>query len=676
MSTNGASYISPGIYKELIDMSGFSLQSDDNQIYSLQYIFSDRGIDNKVVTKNDYPELQKAYGTPNAAKYDDLGYNAAAKWAKGGLPAKVCRLTMPDAKKASAYLFIETVLGSATADRILYEKTKGYAAGDVVSLARFDSIGKFYFAEAPIAEYEENYFNQSGKWQQIFEYLPGAEYFLDDLMYLRDNDSKTIIMKANVDTTEDPTLAPATATDWDIINTVLDFDQIVKVTTKTTDTIVGNEVLFGKFEAVGTGSDYNGIYINCSLDAIGTQNAEGFPTYSWEVVDYSDEGVEARIYDEYGVITFAQYQDNVGDSLYVADIFGRYSKNVNFVPIKPSDADVSTLFTELKGRIVSLNETNFEKIFEAEVLSNLTAEKIIIAGGTDGSLFDTNGLINNDAKENLIKEFYMGITDESVLDYGSTAASFTFDMQQSVSVSIVANDFTKKLRDDIFIYHSGADNINEEADLYYIKRLFQVDNRCSSIRTQWVDVVDEFSGKILRVPMFLDKIKDLAASIKENGVARVHGGYNDEGQVKNFIPDSFNYKPSLQYRDRMYLARINPPVFEADGCYYLATRTLQKNNSKLSMEFVVQTDQRIMIETEVIARPFVDRFINDDFLGEVKSAFVDYFINRWGKEEAITSASVEVTSNDFDRKYNTVVVEMTITFANIAEKLILRRIIK
>ena len=130
------------------------------------------------------------------------------------------------------------------------------------------------------------------------------------------------------------------------------------------------------------------------------------------------------------------------------------------------------------------------------------------------------------------------------------------------------------------------------------------------------------------------------------------------------------------HRTHRYLKQINHPVKDPDGMYYLSSRTLQRKSSKLSMEFAVQADQRIMTDTLLIGRRFINKFITDEVLTDIKNSYREYFDNNWLTSPAISSVEVVVEASPYDKKNNTARAYFIITFNNVLEKLILVRTIK
>jgi hypothetical protein len=94
------------------------------------------------------------------------------------------------------------------------------------------------------------------------------------------------------------------------------------------------------------------------------------------------------------------------------------------------------------------------------------------------------------------------------------------------------------------------------------------------------------------------------------------------------------------------------------------------------MEHVVQIANQIAVETKIIGRPFIDKFITTRTMSNIQIAFDDYFESKWIRTEPIEKVVVSVTSSPIDRKNNRVIVNMEITFNNILERLILISTIK
>lgn len=696
---------SPGVYEKLIDNSTVASDSPLPGISLLQYGFSKRGEDNVIVNVESVPSILSKFGTPDPLGFKDLGYNTTLNWVKGGLTAQYCRLTAADAANASVYVVLNALTPDTSVGATLYKAGDAYALDSIVYKYELTGELTVYTVTEAITKNEEGYFNESDKFSEIYEWTNGSyaagkkvwtystlsDKRLIDVFEATGNTEDTSnagqdpIVVITGDAVNEPSLEANSVglIEWTLIDSIAGFDNItdLRFVTDTTQIVDGTDFKLGRFEAIGAGADYNGIFMRFSFDEATTYQNSGVPTYSYAVYDYNELGEEYVMDGESGSFTFARNFDSSGDSTWVQDVLKKYSKIVRYKDLSDSisSLDKLSLTTPAIDNTIYSTETSdiYNLFLKAEISTNTLSGKALLSGGNDGSLFDANGVIDSDVKNQLIIDFYTGLIDENILNNGAVPASFTFDFQTNKNVRNTINEFTKYSRTDIFVYHGGNDNVNAEADLIFRKQEFMVDNMRSSLMTQFGEYTDPYSGQVIRVPVFFTKVTDFANDIDTNGLgANVFGGYNGLGQVTTIDSDTWNYKCSKPYQDKFYLASINPPVHESDGIYYLATRSLQKRNSKLSMNHVVQITQRIQRETAILGRPYIDKFITTKLISDLTADYNEYFTNKWVPLDAIESVNVNVSVTDYDVKHNQLVVYFTIKFNNILEKLILTTVVE
>ena len=672
--------VSPGVYSQLIDRSEFSPASPLPDFAAIQYIFAKRGTERKIKFISTHDEAIAEFGKPSIQDYKDLGYNSALRWLKGGLGAYVCRLTAPDAAKASLHMFIKIkdtwAAEAAEFDPAsFYELGSPYAKDKIVYRRDLTSMREFFVAIDDIASNEETAFNETGKWSQIHKYYAGTDYVTGDKVVVENEDDlQAIVYTALKDSPGTPS---ETSADWKVELKVADLNRIINVRFSNSNVPEANEIYLATFEANGSGSDYNGMFMTLHADRNYTYNNDGYPTYSFAIHDYDELGNSYQVENESGAFTFNRYTDAWGDSTFIGDILESYSKVFNFHTKESeiTDAQRDEIFDEVCGRLISEKDRgDIMNIFKVPMSDEVVSTKLVIDGGNEGSLF-VDGHIDADLRNELIKDFYMGLIDEQILNKHATPGGWTFDMQGSLDVSYVINDFTKVLRNDVFVFHGGKDLPNPQAEIDYRYRDFNVDNRNASLRVGYCDTIDEYTGNVVRVPMFFNKIMDLAYMIDQQGICNVFGGYDGRGNIPRIKRDSERYRASKDYLDRGYLASINLIDWQIDGAYWVSTRTLQKKNSKLSMEHVNWTQNRIMFEAELIGRRFIDKFIIPSVLKDIEQTYQEWFKNKWVVLDGIEYVKVRTEVNDFMKKNNMVSAVFEISFANIIEKLVLVHVI-
>ncbi len=442
-----------------------------------------------------------------------------------------------------------------------------------------------------------------------------------------------------------------------------------------------NHCEIGAITARGTGSFYNGLFLTLTKDGGKTQDNDGTETLVFDVYEYSPSGTIVQLVDESGAGTFIEGEDKFGLSTSFENTMNRFTKSIsyedrtNLVP----QLSINSILDPTKGFFVKSTELNVLSLATLGITDSLFAGRLILNGGTEGSLINPiTGKVDIDVRDQLILDYYNGTIDGAITSPDSTPASFIFDMQQNPTISNAIANFCKNTREDVFAYHGGQDDVNPEETLDYSKRVFNVSSRTSSLRSGYADVVDKYSGQSLRAPMFyISKIRDLAHSIRTRGIDIVHAGYGDEGIISGFVADTDNYTPSHAYQDTFYTQKINPAIKDGTGeFFFLSTRTRQRRNSKLSNEAIVQISQVMAKENRILGRPFINRFITNTMLSEIRSTFYEHYLTQWGSSPAVKGFSVEVKATEYDKLNNSAKVFITIEFNNILEKLIITSVVR
>jgi hypothetical protein len=542
--------IAPGVYSYLDDQSEFSPDTVATGPAMIAPIFTKRGEDRVIKYKTTLRDLRDEFGTTPDYKYSkDLAHGSVEKWMSSGLPSYVCRLTADNAVKAFRFLGIKVkaafnVATHTAFTKNFYETGKAYATNSVVNFGK-----EFYIATGSIVALEEKQFNSTGKWKQAYQYSTTDSYVINDYVTRITTGTKVELFKATANSA-----SPAGAFvdgNWSLVATLSDVNAIFDfVLHDGTDTSVVN---IGKFKANGAGADYNGMYLTLSKNGI-TSSEVGAPVLTYQVTDHTTGGDPFTLLRDTADFSFAEISDSQ-ESLFATDIFERYSQNVDFEYLltgtQVAAAELTKLISVSAGYFMPAGDTTLENLMKFDIFDGLVGKKVILANGSDGSLFVNNKIVPA-VRDDLIIRFYQGTIDSKLLDPKAVPAYFVFDLQGSnLTVSNTINDFTKYLRPHIFAYQVGKDCLNETEQLDFRNKSFTVDNRNSSLRAGWVTHNDPYTLSDIRVPTFYLMIAQLSKSIKENGMTKVHGGYDDEGSISGYKADTLTYSPSPTYQDSL-----------------------------------------------------------------------------------------------------------------------------
>lgn len=537
----------------------------------------------------------------------------------------------------------------------------------------------FYVAQQDIAS--ETKFNQDGvTWSKVLKFKASNTYALDSLVT---DTTAGILYKC---TTAITTPAPFNEDEWEIIGkkvtggNVLDvFNDSLTDYAYTTEDIIGEKTVprsgdepFLTFYATGRGVDYDKLSIKIEED-LSLKDTFDFKVYNMTIYDIDSNGFDVQLEDSIPFSLKETAVDLRGESMFLPLVLEDYGSILN-AKVNFSQTIIDKLVAYLSGKTGI--DITYDTLFNYDILGDILDTEIKLGGGSNGSLLDStfNRIVPATASS-LINEFYIGSIDNKILNPKEVTASFIFDIGLPLNNKFDVSEFTQFTRNDIFAYLSDLYERNEESLLDFREDDFNIDNRFASLRCGSGVTYDDYSGQYIQVPLLYKIVRSISYNTRTLGVHIPNGGYDSRGIVPGIKADTLAFSPTKTYEDKFYLAQINHPVKEPDGIYYLSTRTLQKYNSSLSNESVVQTIQKIQRETEIMGKRFLIKLITDGLIADIESDYRNYF-DQWLLNGAIESVSVYAIANRIDRKNNRVRVFFEVVFSGILEKLILNTIVK
>lgn len=537
----------------------------------------------------------------------------------------------------------------------------------------------FYTALQDIAS--ETSFNKDGNtWSKVLKYKAYETYTIGELVT---NTNSTILYKCKTAITKPEAFS---ASKWTVIgnkvtggnvlnvfnDTLTEFDYTTKDIIGTKTVPKSGDLPFLTLYPTGRGLDYNKLTIKFE-ENLSFKDTFDFKIYDLTIFDVSSTGSDIVLESNISFSLKPSAVDLSGASMFLPDVLNDYASiiraDVNF-----SQIITDKLISYLSGK-TGINIT-FDTLFNYDILGDIIDTDIKFEGGSNGSLLDTtfNRLVPEIASS-LINEFYLGSIDPKILNPKEVDASFVFDIALPLNNKYDISDFTKYTRNDVFAYLTDSYSRNEEALLDFRLDDFNVDNRFASLRAGSGVAFDDYSGQYISVPYLYQIIQSISYNTRELGVHIPNAGYDSRGIVTGIKAETHAFSPTKLYEDKFYLNQINHPVKEIDGIFYLSTRTLQKYNSSLSNESIVQTVQEIQRDTERMGKLYMIKLITESLLTDIDSDYKNYF-SKWITNGALETANVYVISNRIDRKNNRVRVFFELTFSGILEKLILNTIVK
>ncbi len=684
-------YISPGVYTELEDRSEINVSPNIGVDILLSPLFSDKGFDNQVMRYTSVSDLIRDYGRPQPSKYADVNYQVALNWLAGGLPVLVCRLTDENAIKAFFNINLFYSGAHATSSTVkYYQPGEAYTAGDL--LIDVHAGVHVYEVLSDIDALEEKNTHQAGKTERIYDIrsipktINGANvlkvlssgYAAGDKVVTITNGLVSIRTVEEDPTTQELFVDPSVE-----LGSYSQASNDVYLSSSETTPVGFTKVKIGTVEAIGSGEAYNGMFVEFSKDNVKSLDNNGNTTYVYNVFNYNDNR-EIVMLDETGDGTFMDGIDQNGESTFIKDRMVRFAKSIRFKPNPIDPLIAATILQDFHGEQVSNTEADLLQLLNCDIDDQLVGRRHILNGGDEGAFIDaTTGLADKNMHDNLLVDFFNGVSIPSILERDTVPAYFLFDIQMSCSVSDTITKamalYARDQRPDIFVFHGGDGcDKNPEFTVNYGRKRFNISSRNSSLKVGGASYIDTWSGELINVPMLFSKVRDYASIFKASGVDQVLTGYNNKGIIGGFVPDSENYAASKAYRDKLYMERINVPVKDGltGNFFYLSSLTRQTQRSKMSQEVVVMIEAKMQVANAIIGRPFIGLFISDDTLVKVKAAYQEYYLNNWASSKAIEDIRVDVVANEYDKMNNQARVYITVTFRNILEKLIVTSIVR
>ena len=716
--------ISPGVYSEIIDKSGYTPEGLTAGFFGLFPIFSRRGEDNKIKLKTNLPNALREYGEPNYNKYG-LPYHFADNWLKGGSSAYLCRLLPDDAKFANIVAEIQDRSGDLPQDHPTYkgnfETKTAYALGDIVK-----HEGAFYSASEVVTDDTEEF--EFSSWTPLTikemssgirgEFSEKESYSAGDYVYRQETeDNNTVISfyrarkssdpsefietrwqkQTNTDTivfadgdyvVVDGSLYRRTASEaglalpitaegiWDVIYYDIKVEDVFGLRLFSSDEMSNKDLIIDDerphivFRAIGRGEDYNKLSIvireNTSL-----RDTYNFVVYTLSILDKDDNGVSYQIGDDFPFALDPDALDLGGESLFLPDILERYSDIIR--------ATVNTeQLEDVAATAYSQYEENFdiEDIYSKDILS-LGGERLVFQfnGGSDGSLLDSMNRIDRSVEKELLIDFFKGTVDPKISNFKDVMSKVIFDANFDKTVIDQFDKFTQSVRPDMFGFITTGASANEEQVLAYRSNQATYDNRCLSIKAGTHEIFDEYSGKYIKVPSLYSLVYNISVSWRVNGVHVPVAGYNTRGNVTGIRDGSLAFNPDKTYQDLFYLNQINPIIKDPSGYFNMGVLTTQRKQSAMSNENIVNMIQVIDIEAGMLCEKFLFDFITPTVLSNLSNQLNDYFV-KWTRNDGIEQVSVDVYASELDKKNKTIRVTVEITPTSFIEKILITFVVK
>lgn len=287
--------------------------------------------------------------------------------------------------------------------------------------------------------------------------------------------------------------------------------------------------------------------------------------------------------------------------------------------------------------------------------------------GSEGDLSESDQILKNKTKTNLLIKGYKGLIDDGITSKKIIPARFIIDGNENAEVKNAMHVLVTEIRDDIFFYcDTGFTSSPEDA---LSKR--QTDCNFSSIKiaiyTQDFTIYDEYSGRDIKVttPYFLSsKIPYCSTNY---GLHMPIAG-NKRGIIDGF--KSISWIPNEAYKELLYNKKINYIESDSTKTKFGSQLTSESRNTPLSNINNVITVIDIKNDVELMAENYQFEFNNQDTIDAFQSELTDY-LSKYTSSMAAERIVATVYASDYDKLMKILRVAITIKFYDIIERILL-----
>ena len=338
--------------------------------------------------------------------------------------------------------------------------------------------------------------------------------------------------------------------------------------------------------------------------------------------------------------------------------------------------DFSSTPVEMSEILVSGQDTyihiGFGKVLKFDPYTFTAADvqykKIELKEGSDGSIFDANGQINNSVVTQLIVQAYEGLIDPNVTNVDNYWFDLVFDAGYPKPVKDAIVSLVSEIRRDCVGLLDLGDCPTEE--IAYQKRIqeYYYDTYYVALYEPFVNVYDPYSGRNKWVTPIYEVAKLIALNDKNN-----YQWYAVAGETRGAITDvnDLRFNPNHSERDVFYLNQINPIVkFKDSPVMVYGQLTAERVPHSTNNLNVVRTTLYIQRALKQYCKRKIFDF-NDPITYHQMENDIKEFLKNIKDLRGLEYYDVKVTASDYEKKIKAARVKVRFKVTGIIEKFFL-----
>lgn len=657
MTLNEAS----GVYSTLTDKSGYVDEGGLKTIMAFFPIFSSRGPDNEIKvfgSINTQENIEKVYGRPVFTKYGQA-YHNAMQWAKGNYDTGICRLMPSDAQYSNLGFFYSKTKTELTTVKTQYTQSSATKKVEMNSCDKI-KVGMVLYIGDEVLTVENVEFTSgtSGEGSVTFKENSNADISANTQVYFKE---KKVISKAIENAINDAAL-----------------ERDMKTVKELSGDVV--EQLFMVVRAIGRGADYNKLSLTITPIDQEDSPSKDYIYYNFRVYDKTSEnGLDFAVSG--GEFDFSFDPDGVDSnnmSTYIIDKSSLYN----------SITEVFVSNLAVKKIICDIYSLDFATAIESEIYSKdifqgnldfLDNNKNRLSGGSDGSLWAADKTLNWGTEDqwqgadltncvNLIKALYSGQFDNKIMNDYWYPIKYIFDanfpLQAKIALAKFANSshYTRAIIDTGFISDPAAEVVWRQGQ-------FKIDSEKVAIYPNHGIVIDEYTGKKIKVSSTYNVISKFALVKNKYGFHYAVGGYNEKGRLDEFVDVA--YSPLLEQKNQLVKNQFNTIEKVPDGIYIVENKTAKKDNSALQQLHIADSYQDIEYQLRNYCKKYILNFrITDASLKEMEGE-ISNFLGKYISNGCCEFIDVNASATPLQRAKQQISVRIRLKFTGIVRQVLL-----
>jgi hypothetical protein len=322
------------------------------------------------------------------------------------------------------------------------------------------------------------------------------------------------------------------------------------------------------------------------------------------------------------------------------------------------DGDEWTVFNKTKALFSAASVVDFD-------FKQLT-------GGTSGSLYGVNGIIDNAVATQLLVEAYSGLIDDRVLNTEFIYFPYVFCPYPIVEVSDAAVALSQYYRMDCFTYTTLPDSTSANEDIAEKQANYSYNTWMAALYGNYSRVYQSDLGRNIWVSPIYHMARIVPYTISIASIADAPAGF-DHAMMAD--AKELRYYPLVGDRDNLYIDRINYASKFRNGTCIWQQLTTQMKDSSLSDINVVN----VVLYIKRVVKTFCMNFIYFRNVPETHSRIkkaLDEFLKDLQDKGWIQKYNVDVGATEYEYKQKIAHVNIIIWPTKIIERIVVNEFIR